>query len=186
LNKNTANALINGVADTNTPSVAKRKILYCPAVGANVIAENDTLWKRGNNCIVGIAWLGWRANWSATADAGGNVKLINPATAGVPAESQRQFVKKITATAPGLNVSSTELCGDVVPSLGDPPAGPYDFMNVPNSGMGMNELVHAGHMQGKTPAGGNTLFLDCHASWRRFKEMHPWYDGNDRTVHFWF
>ena len=186
LNKATANAMINGIADTNVPTAQKRKILYCPGVGADVTASNDTLWNRGANVIIGMTWLGKRANWNLATDNNGNVKLISPATAGVPGDIQRQFVEKTTATAPGMNVSSTELCGDVTPSLGDPPSGPYDFLNVPNSGMGMTDLVHSGHMQGSRPAGGNILYLDCHAAWRQFKDMHPWYDCNDRTVHFWF
>jgi prepilin-type processing-associated H-X9-DG protein len=41
-------------------------------------------------------------------------------------------------------------------------------------------------MEKNVPGGGNILFLDSHASWRIFKNMHPWYDCNDRTVHFWF
>jgi prepilin-type N-terminal cleavage/methylation domain-containing protein/prepilin-type processing-associated H-X9-DG protein len=186
LNKATANAMITGIPDTGIPPVQKRKILYCPGVGADVTADNDALWNRGANVIIGMTWLGWRANWQATSDNNGNVKLISPASAGVPGDFQRNFVRKTTLTAVGMTVAATELCGDVTPSLGDPPSGPYDFLHVPNSGMGMSQLVHSGHMQGNRPAGGNMLFLDGHAAWRPFKEMHPWYDCVDRTVHFWF
>jgi prepilin-type N-terminal cleavage/methylation domain-containing protein len=185
----TADALCLGYADTITPNVNQRKILYCPGVQADVVASNDGLWPPTYpHPIVGETWLGWRANWSATTDnasGGGNAKLISPNAAGAPAEIQRQFVKKLTFAAPGMTISSTELAGDVTPSLNDPP-GPYTFNNVYNSGMNMTDLVHSGHMQKNVPAGGNILFEDCHAQWRQLKDMHPWFDCNDRTVHFWF
>jgi prepilin-type processing-associated H-X9-DG protein len=52
--------------------------------------------------------------------------------------------------------------------------------------MGMTDLCHSGHMEKNVPGGGNILYLDSHAGWRRFSAMHPWYDCVDRTVHFWF
>ncbi|HSY18947.1 MAG TPA: prepilin-type N-terminal cleavage/methylation domain-containing protein [Candidatus Acidoferrales bacterium] len=185
----TADALCLGVPDTVTPNVNQRKILYCPGVQADVVASNDGLWPPVyGHVIVGLTWLGWRPNWSATTDSqtAGNTMLISPATAGVPGEVQRQFVRKTSQATPGMTISSTELAGDVTPSLGDPPTGPYTYNNVYNSGMNMTDLVHSGHLVKNVPAGGNILYLDCHAEWRRFKDMHPWYDCNDRTVHFWF
>ncbi len=187
LKKETANAMLNADVNGGTPGVSKRKILYCPGVQADVTAANDQLWNRGANVIIGYTWLGFRTNWDPDRirDAGGVPRLISPASANAPGEIQRLFVQKTTVPTPGLNVSATELLGDVTPSLGDPP-GPYDFRSVPNSGMGMTELVHSGHMEKSVPAGGNILFLDSHASWRLFRNMHPWYDCNDRIVHFWF
>lgn len=187
LRKETANSMISGTPETTTPNIGKRKIIYCPGVMADVKADNDTLWNRGANVIIGYAWLGFRTDWNTDGihDGAGNTMLISPGAVNAPGEIQREFVKKTTVTAPGMNVATTELVADVTPSLGNPP-GPYDFRNVPNSGMGMTELVHSGHMQKNTPAGGNILYLDCHASWRQLRAMHPWYDCNDRTVHFWF
>jgi prepilin-type N-terminal cleavage/methylation domain-containing protein/prepilin-type processing-associated H-X9-DG protein len=187
LKKLTANALLTGVPDDGTPGSGKRKILYCPGVQADVKAENDQLWNRGANVIIGYTWLGFRTDWNADGihDAGGNTMLVAPSTVGLPGGIQRQFVRKTTLTAPGLNVASTELLADVSPALGTPP-GPYDFTKTPNSGMGMTEYCHSGHMNRDVPGGGNVLFLDCHASWKKFSELRPWYDCNDRTVHFWF
>ena len=186
LRKETANAMLTSVVDTNTPPIEKRRILYCPGNIADVKADNDTLWNRGANVIIGYTYIGFRSNWNPDRirDNGGNVKLISPATAFANGEFQRLFCTKTTDTAPGLNIASTELVADVTPTQGNPP-GPWTY-NAPNSGMGMTDLCHSGHMEKNVPGGGNILYLDSHAAWRRFSAMHPWYDCVDRTVHFWF
>ncbi len=186
LRKETANAMLTSMVSTDTPPAGKRKILYCPGNLADVRADNDVLWQRGANVIIGYAYLGFRTNWDPDRirDANGNIKLISPATALSTGEYQRQFCTRLTDVAPGMNLSSTEIVADVTPIQGTPP-GPYTY-SAPNSGMGMTELCHSGHMEKNLPAGGNILFLDSHAAWRRFREVRPWYDCNDRTVHFWF
>jgi len=187
LKKETANVMATGKVDTTTPGVAQRKIIYDPGVQADVVADNDTLWNRGANVIIGYTWLGFRTDWNddCIRDGGGAVKLLSPGAVLAPGEIQRQFVRKLTQVAPGMNFASTELVADVTPSLGDPP-GPYDYRSVPNSGMGMTDFCHSAHMEKGVPAGGNILCMDAHAAWRRLRDMHPWYDCNDRTVHFWF
>ena len=185
LNKQTANAMLTSVPGTDTPPVDKRRILYCPGSQANVRADNDTLWNRGANVIIGYAWLGFRTDWNADRihDAGGAVKLLTPQS--LPFSSvQRLFCTQTTDIGPGLNVFTTELAADATPSQNDPP-GPYSY-SAPNSGMGMTDLCHSGHMEKNRPAGGNILFLDSHAAWRQLKALHPWFDCDDRTVHFWF
>ncbi|MDE3068483.1 MAG: prepilin-type N-terminal cleavage/methylation domain-containing protein [Verrucomicrobiota bacterium] len=189
LKKETANVLCLGRPAATTPPVDRRKIIYDPASQADVTAANDTLWNRGANVIIGYAWLGFRTDWNPDQirDANGNRKLLVPALVRAPGDIQRKFIRKISAPAPGLNPCTSELAADVTPSTGTPPFGPYNFLDVPNSGMGMgHQLVHSGHMDGIVPAGGNVLFLDSHAQWRRFRDMHPWYDCVDRSVHFWF
>jgi len=194
----TANALLTGSVDTNVPSAQKRKILYDPGTKADVIAANDSLWPpaRGNP-IVGYTWLGWRYRWNGDLirDGGGVAKLISPTTAGVPGERQRNFVRKVTSFAKGMNASTTELWADATPSgTGTPPVGPFDFNSAPNSGMvgeGMdaNDHSHSAHMIKNKPAGGNILFTDGHAEWRKFIDMHPWFDTNDTRfghVYFWY
>ena len=186
LKKETANSMLFSVPSTDTPNIDKRRILYCPGSLADVKADNDQLWNRGANVIIGYTYLGFRTNWDPDRihDTGGNVKLLSPAGANANGETQRQFCTKTTALAPGMNLANTELLADVTPTQGSPP-GPYVY-NAPNSGMGMNDLCHSGHMEKNVPGGGNILFLDSHAAWRRFGGMHPWYDCSDRTVHFWF
>src|SRR5262249_5173734 len=152
----TANAMLTAVVSAETPPVNKRKILYCPGVQADVTAENDQLWNRGANVIIGYTWVGWRTDWDPDRihNAGGGIKLMAPSSVNAPGETQRLFVTKTTATAPGMNISSTELVVDVTPSLGTPP-GPFSYTDVPNSGMGMTSLVHSGHMEKGVPGGGN-------------------------------
>ena len=55
-----------------------------------------------------------------------------------------------------------------------------------NSGMSMTEKVHSGHMVKGKPGGGNILLSDGHAQWRKFQELHPWYDCVNQGVRFWF
>lgn len=185
LNKLTANAMLTSAPGTNTPPVNKRRVLYCPDNQSVLKPDNDTLWDRGNNVIIGYAWLGFRTDWNhdRIRDAGGAVKLLAPESLRFPSV-QRLFCTKTTDIAPGLNVFTTELAADVTPSQDDPP-GPYNYY-VPNSGVSMNSLCHSGHMEKNQPAGGNILFLDSHTAWRKLGALHPWYDCNDRTVHFWF
>jgi prepilin-type N-terminal cleavage/methylation domain-containing protein/prepilin-type processing-associated H-X9-DG protein len=43
-----------------------------------------------------------------------------------------------------------------------------------------------GHMQGKTPAGGNVGMLDGHVEWRKFPKMLPRTDPNSGAPVFWW
>ena len=49
---------------------------------------------------------------------------------------------------------------------------------------GWSKLHDTAHMEGKLPAGGNLLFLDNHAEWRKFQLMHVRTDGS--YPHFWW
>src|SRR5207237_10675696 len=103
-----------GVQHSGRPGNGKRKILYFPGVQADVKADNDQLWNRGANVIIGYTWLGFRTDWSADGirDGNGNTVLLSPSTVNAPVGAQRQFVRKKTLTAPGMNVASTELLAD--------------------------------------------------------------------------
>jgi prepilin-type N-terminal cleavage/methylation domain-containing protein len=193
----TADVLVGSTPDVTTaPTIQQRKILYDPGTLADVIADNTALWppNRGTP-IIGYEWLGWRQDWNANGydDAGGNIKLISPAMAGVPSEVQRQVVKKVIVPTAGLSVSTTELMADSTPAVGAPPSGPYDFNGMPNSGMvgtGMaaNGNSHSAHMVKNKPEGGNILFEDSHTEWRLLRNMHPWWNCNDGRgpYYFWF
>jgi prepilin-type N-terminal cleavage/methylation domain-containing protein len=186
-----ANVLVSGVPNTTIPSAQQRKIIYDPAVQADVVAGNDGLWPPlYSHPIIGYAYLAWRADWNADLvhDGSGNIKLLPPTDSHITTissgEIQRNFVKKTTAFASGMNVSTTELYADTTPSV-DTGSG-YDFLDVPNTGMSMTTPCHSGHMVKNLPGGGNILFLDGYAQWRIFREMHPWYDCVNQGVRFWF
>src|SRR5215467_12363058 len=169
--RDTANALINGDANADLANRAKRKIVYCPGSLANVTADNDTLWSYGNDkVIIGYGWLGRRSNGTDTMN--GSADLAGG----------KRFVSK-TSTVLTNTVADTELVVDPTPSIGN--TGNIDWHSF-NSGMGMNDLPHSGHMQNNKPAGGNILFVDSHAAWRKFRLLGPWYETNDRNVYFWF
>jgi prepilin-type N-terminal cleavage/methylation domain-containing protein/prepilin-type processing-associated H-X9-DG protein len=187
----TANVLISGIPNTNTPTAQQRKVIYDPSVQADVVASNDGLWPPiFAHPIIGYAYLGWRSDWNADLirDGSGNVKLLPPTDSHITAlsmgETQGKFVKKTTAFANGMNASSTELYADTTPSVDG--GGGYDFLNVPNNGMSMTLKVHSGHMVRNLPGGGNILYLDGHAQWRKIQQMHPWYDCVNQGVRFWF
>jgi len=169
--RDTANALISGDPTATVANRSKRKIIYCPGSMANVSADNDTLWNYGNDkVIIGYGWLGRRSNgtdtMNGTADLAGG----------------KRFVSK-TSIVVTNTVADTELVVDPTPSISN--VGNIDWHSF-NSGMGMNDLPHSGHMERNRPAGGNVLFLDGHASWRKFRNLGPWYETNDRNVFFWF
>jgi prepilin-type N-terminal cleavage/methylation domain-containing protein len=192
----TANVLCRSSPDTTTPNIGQRKIIYDPGNLADVVADNDSLWppNRGRP-IIGYAYVGWRPDWNQDliTDQNGAVKLISPTTAGVPSEAQRKFVKRLIEATPGLTLSTTEVVADATEAVGPPPSGPYNFMGMPNSGMvgagmGANDSSHSAHMQGGLPRGGNILFEDVHTEWRKYKNLHPWFDCQDGRgpYHFWF
>jgi len=169
--RDTANAMISGDASADLANRAKRKIIYCPGSGANVTAENDTLWSYANDkVIVGYGWLGQRSNGTDTGHGSATMA------------GGKRLVSKITAVVTN-NISDTELVVDPTPSIGN--TGAIDFHSY-NSGMGMTDLPHSGHMEKYRPSGGNVLFVDSHASWRPFRLLGPWYDTGDRSVYFWY
>ena len=167
INKETATSLVDAAPAAATLNASKRQILYCPGWSASVKADNDQLWNRGDNCIIGYSWIGRRTG--ANGDT-----MESYLNAG-----QKQFVTKVISTT---NSVATELAADATPSIGDPP----DFLHVPNSGMGMTESSLTGHMEKGRPAGANMVFLDSHAAWRVFRDLRPRYDPHDRGVRFWF
>jgi prepilin-type N-terminal cleavage/methylation domain-containing protein/prepilin-type processing-associated H-X9-DG protein len=173
--RETANALINGDPNADVANAQKRRILYCPGSIASVKWNNDTLWGYGNSkVIIGYGWLGKRSNGTHTT--AGNATLAGG----------KRFVTK-TSSVVTNTVSETELVVDATPSGGPAPsAGMNDFLHAPNSGMGMTEYSHSGHLEKAKPGGANILFLDAHASWRQFRNLGPWFETNDRGVYFWF
>jgi prepilin-type N-terminal cleavage/methylation domain-containing protein/prepilin-type processing-associated H-X9-DG protein len=166
--KLTANALISSVPAETTTGAARRKILYCPGLSSTVKYDNDTLWDRGENAIIGYSWIGKREGQGDFTLNGGRLYY------------GKRFVNKTSAT--GTNkVTEMELIVDAIPSTGK------NNFQAPNSGMGMGTTPSkAGHLKNSRPAGGNILFLDGHSGWRRLLDMNDSYHTNDRDVRFWF
>ncbi len=172
IKKDTANALVDAApatTSTTTANRSKRKILYCPGWSTTVMNDNDVLWDRGGGtaCIIGYAWLGRRLGANGDTMEG----YLNA--------GGKQFVRKLGGTT---NAAELQLAADATPSIGDPP----DFLNTPNSGMGMTAQSMSGHIEKGKPAGGNDLFVDGHAAWIPFKQLKPYYDTHDRVVRFWY
>jgi prepilin-type N-terminal cleavage/methylation domain-containing protein len=189
----TANVLCRATPETTTPSIQQRKIIYDPGNLADVIADNDALWPPNHNRpIIGYAYLGWRPDWPTDLISDNSQQmLISPTSAGVPGETQRNFVKKTTIVAPGLSPATSELAADATEAVGAPPSGPYDFLGMPNTtmigaGMDANGTSHSAHMQKKLPRGGNILFQDSHMEWRPYKKLHPWFHCHDGRGEFYF
>ena len=61
--------------------------------------------------------------------------------------------------------TDTAVAVDVVASYN----GNYSVISV--GGLPPNIVQRTSHLQGQRPAGGNQLFLDCHAEWRQFRFM---------------
>lgn len=167
IKKETANALIDSVAATNTSTAGRRKILYCPGF-STIKYDNEALWNRGPNAIIGYGWLGRRQGQGETTLNGGNLKF------------GKRFISRLTDT--GTNSpTETELTVDAIPSIG------LKNFSAPNDTMGMGKTPsRAGHWQNNGPAGGNILFVDGHVAWRRLQEIRDCYLTNDRDVRFWF
>ena len=161
----TLNALSNGGA--------KRHILYCAGYSISV-SDIDNWWyyratTRGQPAgwtggVISYAWLGKRQGATAMdtrLQAGG-----------------KEFRTKVI----GTNVVDCELMADVVIS-----EGPSNFTTVSTTS-GLLQWHRSGHMVlgGRSPAGGNILFLDGHVSWRLFKQMQSRYNTGDRDIRFWF
>jgi prepilin-type N-terminal cleavage/methylation domain-containing protein/prepilin-type processing-associated H-X9-DG protein len=180
VNKLTANALINADATSGIANKQKRKIVYCPGSLATVKAEIDELWnpaQRGDTAIIGYGWLGKRAERSNDIDNNGATLL-----------GGKRFVSK-TSEAPAnptnkVSIADVELVVDATPSVNQGSAA--NFTTCPNSTMGMTESPRSGHMEKNKPSGANILFLDGHATWRKFPALGAWYDTRDRNVYFWF
>lgn len=169
--KETANALIDSSSATTTSSASRRKILYCPGVASTVKYDNDTLWNRGTDAIIGYSWLGRRAGQGGQGETNLN---------GGRLQYGKRFVSSLTDT--GTNSpTEMELTADAIPSIST------NNFNAPSDSMGMGKTpTKAGHMQNNRPAGGNILFVDGHVAWRRFRDMRDSYLTNQRDVRFWF
>lgn len=154
----------------------KRDILYCPAY-----------WKQSGN-----------ANWAFGApgqtnemgsDTGNSFRVLGYAFAFQGPDYNSSMVKPTNITE-GLNPrpwrtpsmtfdpgpSKRVIIADATLSVGEVggnvPNGPNRQANRYTKIQGGSSILHdTPHMAGRLPSGGNLLFLDGHAEWRRFQQM---------------
>ena len=156
----------------------KRKILYCPAFWK----QNDNeLWAfttQTQGEIASESSQGYRVIGYALAFKGaGRVRATNiteslnpaPWTIGTtvinPSPAQRVIVADGTLSEGGNDLDRSK--NRYTRIIG-----------------GWSKPHQTAHLQGKLPAGGNLLFLDGHADWRRFQNMKVRTDGSDPQ--FWW
>lgn len=163
-----------GIASSGTNSNNQmRDALYCP--GGFTTVQNNSFW------------------WNYTS--GHRVTSYqfilvrdrkNPTTYPTTLVAPKGFLTKITRPYTNLyNLSSTEMVTDVVPSEG---AGNLNdkFVGVYTSNPAELPLgYNASHMAKNIPAGGNIMFMDNHAEWRRFRDMQCWAHWNNQR-NMWF
>jgi prepilin-type processing-associated H-X9-DG protein len=99
-----------------------------------------------------------------------------------------EFVSKLSST----NAVARELVVDVTLSL-----GPDDFVNLVDS-LTSNGLHRSAHMGKGVPSGGNIVFLDGHAAWRKYRApvlttgvpgrstLVMMYNTLDRDMRWWY
>ncbi len=155
-----------------------RKILYCPAFWK----QNDNeLWAFTTGAqgeLASDSSQGYRVIGYAVAFKGsGRVRAtnitesLNPAAWNLgttvinPGPAQRVIVADGTLSNTGNEVDRTK----------------NSYTRIMG---GWSKPHQTAHLQGKLPAGGNLLFLDGHAEWRRFENMKVRTDGS--TPHFWW
>ncbi len=93
-----------------------------------------------------------------------------------------RFIGRLTETN---NPSETEIVVDEIMSL--TATKPYNFV-VPSSNVPpqYGGAYKPPHRDKSFPAGGNILFLDAHASWRRFIDMKPRYQAQSSSQPWYF
>ena len=185
------------VIDPMLRSGSTRNILYCPGFPAQ---NNDLLWGTalgaGNGAwgpfrVIGYGQtfgpqdinstsyaLTW-TNWNYSLDPR---TLRQPVTgtiipAGAP--SDRVFFADATVSAESQNstIEPTRSRQNYTSVDG----GWDDLAGSPNNSLYMHK---AAHLSGTIPAGGNLIFLDNHAEWRKWKPMAPRTQG--RSPVFWW
>jgi prepilin-type N-terminal cleavage/methylation domain-containing protein/prepilin-type processing-associated H-X9-DG protein len=150
----------------------KAPSFYCPSVRASVKYPDPAVawWDYSDRQrIIGYGWLGLRLNSAGLPDPqASDASYIRP---------PKYFISKLTGNT---NAADAELIVDALISV----ANTKDFLR-PRSNLTQDGLHHNPHMTGSYPGGGNALFVDGHAAWRKFEKLKFRYDPHDR-VNWWF
>ena len=154
---------------------ATPKVFYCGGLLASV-NEQEALGQRGLGLT---SW--WEFNATRRIVGYGFFIKRTPTDNRVGINGCR-FIGGLNETN---NTSGTEIVVDEIMSLTQTP--PLDFVvpsgNVPAQYGGAYQPPHRDK---SFPAGGNLLFLDAHASWRRFVEMLPRYQPPSSSQPWYF
>jgi type II secretory pathway pseudopilin PulG len=155
-----------------------RGIFYCPGSVLLNSANQDYWWfytgtGSSDHRVTAYQWIFSRD---------GVLGKYGSSASGVTLAPPKGYLNKLTRPYTNtFNLATTELVTDVVISQ-----GPYSVMTGATatgqtylgvSSTNPNELpsgYNSSHMSGKVPAGGNIMFMDCHAEWRRFRDMQSW------------
>jgi prepilin-type N-terminal cleavage/methylation domain-containing protein/prepilin-type processing-associated H-X9-DG protein len=148
-------------ASTPGAQNAYRRIYYCPSAFTQV-TDPDFWW----NYTSGFRVVGYQFIISRDG-------TISPTTGtGTTIVPPRGYLTKINRTYTNLyNLATTEAVTDIVPSEG--PGNLTDkFRNVVSVNPAvLPNGIYGSHMNKSMPAGGNCLYLDGHAEWKRFQQM---------------
>jgi len=167
--------LTQGMADAIVAAGGKRTILYCPG-GFTAIRDSDYWWNYSSgHRVTSYQWIITRDGTQTYPTS-----IVTPPT-GLGGQAQKGFIVKIGQVYTNFYTpTDTELVTDVTPSEGgglltDKFKGVYTA-NPTELPKGFN----SSHMSSSSlPAGGNILFMDQHASWRKFKDMKAWGQWNN-------
>jgi prepilin-type N-terminal cleavage/methylation domain-containing protein/prepilin-type processing-associated H-X9-DG protein len=153
-------------------NIVYRDVFYCPSIRASVKAYDPAVawWDySATRRIIGGAWIGVRL------DAGGQPDPTQNSPAYML--PGKQFISKTTGNT---NAPEAEVFADAMLQT----ASSLRFDDVP-SNLTPDGKHRNPHMEGASPAGGNAVYLDGHASWRVFRKLQKRYDPHDR-VFWWF
>ena len=144
----------------------QKKVLYCPS---NKTVNYDLLWDQylaWGCATIGYGWL---------TPHGENFKYGR--------ELVRRDIQTTVTRVQGtntMNLTDTEVVFDAELAARVGPG--FDFTAASGGGV----VCPANHLNGKTPWGGNILFLDMHAGWRKFSAMtNHWGSATDNVYFFW-
>ena len=163
-----------------------RNILYCPGFPAQ---NSDVLWGNNNGFNNGV-WGNFRVtgyantfgptnindaffvlawtNWNYSLDQRQARQPGSGTTVRIESPSDRVLLADATISAGGQGATSEPARSNQNYSSVD--GGWDDVAGFPNNQLYMHK---AAHLSGKIPLGGNLIFLDSHAEWRKWKPMVP-------------
>ncbi|MBI4662770.1 MAG: type II secretion system protein [Verrucomicrobia bacterium] len=155
-----------------------RNILYCPSFWKQ---NDDELWRFSTGQIAEVATdnaSGYRVIGYAVAFKGsGRIRTTN-ITESLNPQSWR--MPDGTTLNPGAGERVIAADGTISNGLNERERSRNRYTGIRG---GWSKAHDTAHLAGKLPAGGNLLFLDSHAEWRKFEKMLVRTDG-DPT--FWW